>query len=117
MSEWAWLDVMIRQYGVQLLFTVARVIGFVLAMLLTIVVVNWCRDRDERRNIDEKARRIIAARTAERESWKARCKTAERVAGRRLGAMRAALTELSNATVQLIEAGDDEEPAQLRKVK
>jgi len=88
-----------------------------LAILLTIVIVNKYRDRDERRNIDEKARRIIAARTAEGEAWKARAKKAERLAGRRLGSMRAALTELSNATVQLVEAGDNEPPSQLKKVK
>ena len=112
----AWLDAMIRQYGVQLLFTVARGIGYVLSILMTIFIVNKWRDRDERRNVDEKARRIIATRTAERDDWKQRCKDAERLAGRRLGSMRAALTELSNASVQLVGAGDDE-PVTLRKVK
>jgi len=111
----SWLDAMIRQYGVQLLFTVARVIGFGLSMWLTVVVVNWYRDRDERRNVDEKARRIIAARTAERDRWRAQCKAIERVAARRRGAMRAALPQLSGAMTQLV--GDGEDPDNRRKVR
>lgn len=107
MSEWAWLDAMIRQYGVQLLFTVARGIGYVLSILMTIFVVNKWRDRDERRNVDEKARRIIAARTAERDRWRAQCKAIERVAARRLGAMRAAIPELTNGLTQLVGGGGD----------
>ena len=104
-----WLSAMIRQYGVQLLFTVAQVIGFALSIWVTVVVVNWHRDRDERRNVDEKARKIIEARTAEREAWKARAKKAERLAGNRLASMRAALMELGSVTVQLIETGDVED--------
>ena len=55
----AWLEAMIRQYGVQLLFAIARVIGFAVVIGLTVVVVNWRRDRDERRNVGEKEREII----------------------------------------------------------
>ncbi len=47
MTGWMWLNAMIRQYGVQLLFAIARVIGFAISILWTIVIVNWFRDRDE----------------------------------------------------------------------
>lgn len=118
MREWAWLSAMIQQYGVQLLFTIARVIGFVLSMLLTIVIVNWYRDRDERRNIDVKARRIIDEKRRERDYWHKRCFDAEALAGDRLAIIRASTASMHNAALQLRGAGDaDEPPVKLRKVK
>lgn len=114
----AWLSVMIRQYGVQLLFTVARVIGFVLMLGLTVVVVNWRRDRDEKRNVDEKARRIIEAKIADRDYWKRRAMDAEALAGDRLAIIRVVTAGIGRAAVQLRGAGDAEtEPQKLRKVQ
>ncbi len=101
MTAWLWLDAMIRQYGVQLLFTVARGVGFALSIWLTVVVVNWYRNRDERRNVDEKARKIIEARTTERDYWKRRATEAETLAGDRLAIIRASTASMNHAALQL----------------
>ena len=114
MSEWAWLSAMIRQYGVRLLFTVARVIGFVFSIWLTTVVVNLYRDRDEKRNVDTKAQRIIEAKTSERDYWKRRAQDAETLAGDRLAIIRASTASMNHAAMQLRGAGDAAEP---RKVQ
>lgn len=99
-----WLKVIIRQYNVQLLFIVARVLGFGVSLWFTVVVVNWYRDRDEKRNVDEKARRIIIERTAERDYWKHRAKDTEALAGGRLAVIRASIASINNAALQLTGA-------------
>jgi len=110
MSAWSWLDAMIRQYGVQLLFTAARVIGFGLSLWLTVVVVNWYRNRDERRNVNEKARKIIVRTRADRDYWRQQAEDAERLAGDRLAIIRASMAAINHAGVQLrgaTDAGDE----------
>lgn len=117
-SEWAWLDAMIRQYGVQLLFTVARTIGFGLTIWLTVVVTNWYRDRDEKRNISIKGLAIIRERKRERDHWKRRAEDAETLAGDRLAIIRASTASMHHAALQLRGAGDAEAaPVKLRKAR
>lgn len=101
MSAWSWLDAMIRQYGVQLLFIVARVIGFGVSLWLTVVVTNWYRDRDEKRNVGEKERKIIEGLNADRDYWSGRAHAAEALAGDRLATIRGIAASLSNASLQL----------------
>ncbi|MEA3224364.1 MAG: hypothetical protein U9Q07_00310 [Planctomycetota bacterium] len=116
MSVMSWLDAMIRQYGVQLLFTVARVIGFGLSIWLTVVITNWYRDRDEKRNIEKKPQRLIEHYRGDRDYWRHRAEDAEKLAGNRLATIRASMASMHHAAMQLRGAGDDE-PAKLRKVK
>ena len=101
MSAASWFDAMIRQYGVQLLFTVARVVGLAVTVWLTVVATNWYRDRDEKRNIDAKARRVITAKTVSKNAWKRRALAAEALAGDRLAIIRAATASMNNAAIQL----------------
>lgn len=101
MTGWMWLDAMIRQYGVQLLFAIARVIGFAISILWTIVIVNWFRDRDEKRNVGEKERKIIEDLKGDRDYWKRRATEAETLAGDRLAIIRASTASMNHAALQL----------------
>ncbi len=114
----SWLSAMIREYGVQVLFAVARTIGFALTIWLTVVIVNLYRDRDERRNIGEKERKIIEARTQDRDDWRQQCEEAKALAGGRLAIIRTVMGGIGRAAVQLRGAGDAKaEPVRLRKAK
>lgn len=104
----AWLDVMIRQYGVQLLFTGTRMIGLGLTLWLTVAVTNWRRDRDERRNIGEKERVIIERLKQERDRWKLSAEESQRIADDRLAIIRVVTAGIGRAAVQLRGAGADE---------
>lgn len=113
-----WLTAMIISHGVDILFAMGRGIVFALAIWLTVVIVNWHRDRDERRNVGEKEQRIIKARTEELDYWRKRARAAEATAGDRLAIIRASMGAVSHAAMQLRGAGEDAEPAAgLRKVK
>ncbi len=96
-----WLDAMIRQYGVRLLFTVARGVGFALSIWLTVVVVNWYRDLNEKRNVGEKERKIIEDKTRDRDYWRRRAEEAEALAGDRLAIIRASTASMNHAALQL----------------
>ena len=115
----AWLSAMILQYGVRMLFAFALCLGFALSIWLTVVVVNWYRDRDERRNVDEKSQRIITAKTSERDYWHRRCEDAEALAGKRLAIIRASTAAINHAGIQLRGATDAEDVpvGALRKVR
>lgn len=113
-----WLTAMIVSHGVDILFAMGRGIVFALAIWLTVVIVNWVRDRDERRNVGEKEARIIKARTEERDYWRERAEAAEAKAGERLATIRATMVSLNMAEVQLRGAGEDEaQETGLRKVR
>lgn len=118
MRSLPWLTAMIVSHGVDILFAMGRGIVFALAIWLTVVIVNWHRDRDERRNVDEKAQAIIKARTEERDYWRERAEAAEAKAGERLAIIRASMGAVSHAAMQLRGAGEDEaQETGLRKVK
>ena len=96
-----WLDAMLRQYGVRLLFTAARVVGMGLTIWLTVVVTNWYRDRNEKRNVGEKERKIIEGLKGDRDYWSERAHSAEALAGDRLATIRASAASISNGALQL----------------
>jgi uncharacterized ion transporter superfamily protein YfcC len=85
--------------GPPMLWIVLRSLIYLASIWLTWIIANWARDRDERRNVDAKAQRIIGALQAELKSERHYRQEYERLAKDRVGVIRAAAASLSGHAI------------------
>jgi len=119
--QWIWN--MKLEIGLHLAYTVANVLVYLAAIALIVFVVNKLRDRDERRNVGVKERRIINKYRLRAAYWRRRCEDAERLAGSRLAIIRCAMVDVGSAqksltfaSMQLRGSEEHEEELILREV-